>query len=150
MPRSRHWSKGSAPCRLELAPSRALAVSFALLGAAGAFSVLVSEVARVIAVPLAVGAVTYGWWLCRRELRQPVRMLVVPLGGGPATLDGRALDSFQVEWRWPLAILQGRTGDGRAWRAVLTPERLDLASRRELRLAIQARHSGGSRRSMAP
>lgn len=127
-----------------------LATAFVLLGAVGAFSVLASELMAAIAVPLALAALGYGVWLGRRELRRPAGALVVPMGEAPATLDGHALDSFQIEWRWPLAILQGRMGDGRPWRAVLTPERLDPASRRELRLAMQARHPGGRGRSMAP
>ena len=150
MRNSRHWSTSSAPCRLELGPSRLLAASLILLGALGAGSVLLSEMPRLAAVPLACLALGHGLVLARREVRGAVRSLVVPHGAAAPTLDGAELAELEVHWRGPLATLAWRDPDGRRRRLHGWPDTLRRPARRELRLALAARGPARVSASVAP
>ena len=147
---SRHWSTTSAPCRLELGPSRLLAVALAVLGVLGAVAVVISEMPLLAAVLLAALAIGYGLGLARRELRREVRRFVVPHSALPATLDGTDLASLEVHWRGPLATLAWRDRDGRRRRLHGWPDTLRRPERRELRLALAARGAVRVSPSVAP
>ena len=147
---SRHWSTTSAPCRLELGPSRLLAVALAVLGVLGAVAVVISEMPLLAAVPLAGLAIGYGLGLARRELRREVRRFVVPHSALPATLDGTDLASLEVHWRGPLATLAWRDAQGRPRRLHGWPDTLRRPARRELRLALAARGPARVSPSVAP
>ncbi|MFT3756273.1 MAG: hypothetical protein QM769_10080 [Pseudoxanthomonas sp.] len=137
-------------CRLDWQPSRWLLAALVLMSLLAAFSVLVSEMPRMLAWPLALAALGYGAWLIRREARQPVRQMVFPGNASPVLLDGQPLENVRVQWRGPLAFVQWRQADGRAGRLSFWPDTLPPARRRELRLA--AGHADVSRRrpTMAP
>lgn len=113
-------------------------------------AVLQSELPRVIAWPLCMAALGYGAWLTRREWSQPMRVLVVPTGVDPVTLDGRVLDHVLVQWRGPLAFLRWREDQMRAGHLAWWPDTLPAARRRELKLAMQAREAARPPGSMAP
>jgi toxin CptA len=83
------------------------------------FAVLVSEMPRVAAWPLALVAGAHGLRLAWREWRKPPRTLDVPLAHA------------NLYWRGPLLFL--RRGSERAswW-----PDTLDAGQRRELRIAF--------------
>ena len=148
--RSRHWSTTSAPCRLELRPSRVLATAMIGLGMLAASAVLLSEMPQMFACPVGVVALAYGAWLARRELRGQVRRLVVPHSAAPATLDGNELQSVEVHWRGPLATVTWRDVQGRRHRLHGWPDTLRRPARRELRLALAARRSAVPSSSVAP
>ena len=146
---SRNWSNVSAPCRLEVGPSRLLAVTLLVLGGLGAASIIASEVARPAAWSIAIAAVAYGVRLARMELRRSVRSLIIPMGEFSAMLDDKPITDFRVQWRGPFAFLQWRAARGlcrmQGW-----PDTLSARSRRELRLAMIARTTAPPARSMAP
>ena len=137
MPNSNRWSTGSAPCRLEWRPSRWVIRALYALGQLGALSVLVSEMPRLFAWPLAAISLGYGCWLARREARIPDCRFVWPGDGhGPVTRDGRAVDDMSLHWRGPLAFMRFRGSDGGIRHLGWWPDTLDPHARRELRLAI--------------
>lgn len=150
MPTPRNWSNASAPCRLEWRPSRLLAGSLMLLGALGAASILGSEIPVPAAWPSALAVVVYAMWLAGRELRRPVRGLMVPAGDGAAMLDDVPMTDLDVQWRGPLAFVQWRDEHGLRQRLQFWPDTLPASDRRELRLAMIARHAAPAARSMAP
>ena len=76
--------------------------------------------------------------------------LIIPLNDTAATIDGRDMNDFQVQWRGPLAFLQWRDGEGRRQRLHGWPGTLDALARRELRLAMAARMPTRPARSVAP
>ena len=147
---SRHWSTTSAPCRLELGPSRLLASALMALGVLAAGAVLLSEMPTGGSLPLAVIALGYGSWLARRELRGEVRRVVVPHSAAPATLDGIDVTALDVHWRGPLATLAWCDADGRRRRLHGWPDTLRRPARRELRLALAARGPAVAVASVAP
>ena len=147
---SRQWSTTSAPCRLELGPSRLLAVALIGLGLLAAGAVLLSEMPLPAALPLAVFALAHAAWLARRELRRGVSRIVVPHSPVPATLDGADMAALEVHWRGPLATLAWRDRDGRRRRLHGWPDTLRRPARRELRLALAARGPAGASPSVAP
>src|SRR5688572_8908667 len=136
---SRHWSTTSAPCRLELGPSRLLALALVLMGLLGAIAVVMSEAPWAIAVPVAGAALVHAAVLARRELRRPVRRLVVPHSAAPARVDDTDMEALEVHWRGPLAVLAWRDPRGRRHRLHAWPDTLRRPARRELRLALAAR-----------
>ena len=113
------------------------------------FAVLVSEMPRWAAWPLAACAAGYGAYLAWCEAMQPVRKVVVG-SDDLATIDGQAVDAMRVAWRGPLAFIAWRDADGRLQRRSLWPDTLSAAQRRELRLAVRATGDGQSPPSMAP
>jgi toxin CptA len=129
MPHSPPWSDTFATCRLEWRPSRWLVGALIALAMLAPFAVLVSEMPRVAAWPLALVAGAHGLRLAWREWRKPPRILDVPLAHA------------NLHWRGPLLFL--RRGSERAswW-----PDTLAMEGRAELRRATQLHcGSGGSR-----
>jgi toxin CptA len=112
--------------------------------------VLVSEMPRTAAWPLAVAILIYGGGLARREWRRPRRELVFPHGDAPVLVDGRPARDVALQWRGPLAFLRWRDEHGRLHRLAWWPDTLPPARRRELRLAAAAREAAPGRASMAP
>src|SRR5690606_9570158 len=122
MPNSTHSSSASAPCRpavdasgcrLGLRASPLLVAMLLLLGLAAAFAVLISEMPRMVAWPLALAALAHGAWLAWREARMAAGELVVPGAEGRARVDGKAVEDLCVRWRGPIAFVQWSDGDGR-------------------------------------
>ena len=160
MPNCRSSSPGSAPCLLELQwrPSRWLLAALLILSVLAPLSVLGSELPRALAWPLAVAAAAWGLDACRREAgRAPRRLVLAPAsgsgGGGAAgqdSLDGRPLARCELAWRGPLAFVHLVYRDGRHQRLVWWPDTLPAQRRRELRLAVAARHASRRDRPMAP
>lgn len=145
-----HSSSRSAPCRLDWRPSCWLVVALLVLGLLAAISVIVSEMPRWYAWPLAIVVQVVGACLAWREARQPAQQLVWPIGDDPVTLDGRAIDAATLQWRGPLAALCWRDADGRIRRLHWWPDTLPVAQRRELRLAAQRHAASRPDASMAP
>lgn len=139
MAKSRSWSNASAPCRLEWRPSPRLAAMYLGLGWLAGVAALTSEMPAYGSIPLAVSAAGHGIWLAQRELRRPIRQLVIPASAVAATIDGQDVSHLQVHWRGSLAFLRWRGADGRRDALWGWPDNLDAAARRELRLAMAAR-----------
>jgi len=119
------------------------------LGVFGAISVLVSEMPRTFAWPLALLAIGYSVFLARSEASKPPHQLVWP-EEGPITLDGDALADANLQWRGPLAFLCWRGAEYRIHRLSWWPDTLAAEARRELRLAAMKRSPARPARSMAP
>jgi len=143
-------SSASAPCRLERRASPLLIAALLALAAAAAFAVLVSEMPRVAAWPMALAALAHGAWVAWREARVVPGEFVVPHAGARATVDGIAVDGLAVRWRGPIAFVQWRDGDGHRRRHVFFPDTLPAARRRELRLAVPAPAPARRAASVAP
>jgi toxin CptA len=136
--------------RLEWRPSLWPLVVLAALIVLAPFAVLVSEMPRGVAWPLALAASTYGGWLFRREQRKPSRMFVFSRDDAPVLLDGEAVDEVTVHWRGPLAFVRWRDADGCVHRLAWWPDTLPPARRRELRLAAPTPMAAPDAASMAP
>ena len=158
MPNSTPSSSASGPfrpaidasgCRLGLRASPLLVAVLLSLGFAAAFAVLVSEMPRIAAWPLARAASAHGAWLAWREARAVRGELVIAGAGGRASVDGRAVEDLSVRWRGPIAFVEWRDG-GRRRRHVLFPDTLPAARRRELRLAAPAPAPARRASSVAP
>lgn len=159
MPNSTRSSNRFAPsrprakalgARIAWRPSRILVVilvSFALLAP---WAVLVSEMPRVAAWPLALAAFVWGLHDARREGRRAAREIVIAAGDAASTIDGQAVRDLAVVWRGPLAFLRWRDEDGRTRRLAFWPDTLPAGQRRELRLAASGLETARSRASMAP
>lgn len=159
MPNSTHSSSASAPCRppvdasgcrLGLRASPLLVAVLLSLGPAATFAVLVSEMPRIAAWPLALAALAHGAWLAWREARMVPGELVIPGAGGRATVEGKAVENLSVRWRGPIAFVQWRGDDGRRHGHVFFPDTLPAARRRELRLAAPAPAPARRAPSVAP
>ncbi len=98
-------------------------------------SILMSDMPRAIGWPLALGVAGIGIVNAWRHGRARRLALVMPVGHGPSTCDGRPMQAIQFQWRGPLAFLRWRDPAGRTQRLVFCPDTLPAASRRELRLA---------------
>lgn len=142
-------SNASAPCRFELGPSRWLVGALVLLAILAPLSVWLSGMPRWAAWPLAFACGCLGAWFARREAKRPIERVVVHPEAG-ASVDGRNVDGFAVDWRGPLAFLRWTDAAGRRQRRSLWPDRLDPALRRELRLASAAVDAVRGRGPMAP
>ncbi|MCD9007920.1 hypothetical protein LDO31_17100 [Luteimonas sp. XNQY3] len=136
------------PLRLAWRPSILLQGALASIGLCACIALWLSElplIATVCAMPFVIAA------SLRRiaiERRAPVRALVIDAAGA-AQLDGVVLDTPQLEWRGPLAILRWRDGR-RARRLLWWPDTLPPPARRELRLAASALVTRPTPDSMAP
>ncbi len=148
MTHSLHSSNASVSCRLDWRPSRWLIGALLLLGLLAAFSVLVSEMPRLLAWPSAVAALAGSIWRACREWRKPARAFVFPGDDRPVLLDGEAVEA-QVQWRGPLAFVRWRSRDGRSGHLAWWPDTLPAARRRELRLAAKATAGARQRQGMA-
>jgi len=120
------------------------------LTALGVFSILVSEMPRPVAWPLAVSALGYGLWLTRFEARKPAISFVWAGNEAPVTLDGEPIHEVEVQWRGSLAFVRWLGKTGRIQRVSWWPDTLSLASRRELRLAAPPALASRRRAAMAP
>jgi len=122
--------------------------ALASIGVCACIALWLSElplIATVCAMPLIVAAALHRIAI---ERRAPMRELVIDAVGA-AHLDGVVLDTPQLEWRGPLAILRWR--DGRRERRLLWwPDTLLPPARRELRLAASALVTRPTPDSMAP
>lgn len=142
-------SNASAPCRFELRPSRWLIGAMLAMTFLAPFAVLASEMPQWAAWPLAACAAACGAYLVRREVKQPVRQVVIN-SEDAATIDGQVVDALRVDWRGPLAFVVWRDAKGRPVRRSLWPDTLSAAQRRELRLAVRAGSDGQAPPSMSP
>lgn len=142
-------SNASAPCRFELRPSRWRIGVLLALAVLAPFAVLVSDMPRAAAWPLAVIALSAGVWSAWRERRQPVHRVVIDAAGA-ASVDGIPVERLRVDWRGPLAFVSWRDSDGRRFRRSLWPDTLSAAERRELRLAADRDDAGRRTGPMAP
>lgn len=143
-------SSASVPCRLERRASPLLIAALLVLAAAATFAMLVSEMPRVAAWPLALAALAHGAWLAWREAGMVPGEFVIPHTGARAMVDGKVVDDLVVRWRGPIAFVQWRDGDGHRRRHVFFPDTLPAARRRELRLAVPAPAPARRAASVAP
>ncbi|WAT13549.1 hypothetical protein [Xanthomonas fragariae] len=134
-----------APCRLDWQPSRWLFCALSVLVALALWAVWRSGVPLWLAGLLSAYALIAGARSLRQLLRSPVRQLVVPWADAPACVDGAQVQSLQVTWRGPIAVVAWTRLDGRRERLHFWPDTLPAVQRRELRLAAQA-HAILSRR----
>ncbi len=144
-------SVSSAACRLEWRPSRWSMAACGVLSGLAVASLWISELPGWLA--LAGSGLAAGWGVRRiwRERDAKPFELVIPWDPDrPVVVAGRPADTFDVEWRGPLAMLRwswpGRRRDGRLW----WPDLLPPPARRELRLAAAARAVPPARPQMAP
>ncbi|WP_249470668.1 hypothetical protein [Luteimonas galliterrae] len=121
-----------------------------MLALLGALSLVVSEMPRAWAWPLAAAALAYGGAKARHEARKPAQAWFWPGDGRPATADGVAARDVAVAWRGPLAFVRWRDAAGRWRRQSWWPDTLPAARRRELRLAAASVRASRSAASMAP
>ena len=98
-------------------------------------SLLMSDLPRIFAWPLALAAAAFGVFDARRHNRLRPCALVIPIGHGQPTCDGQPMKSFKIAWRGPLAFLRWRDPEGRLRSLSFWPDTLASAARRELRLA---------------
>jgi toxin CptA len=150
MPHSPRSSSASAPFRLEWRPSRWLSSALLVLTLAAPLAVLVSEMPRAAAWPLAVAAAVHGLCLLWREHRRARPVLAFRGEDAVVEVDGAAVTATEVCWRGPLAFVSWRDGHGRRHRLSWWPDTLPAASRRELRLAAPLPSQAGRAASVAP
>ncbi len=136
--------------RFQWRPSRWMVCALLALMLLAPLAVLQSGLPRILAWPVCAGALGYAAELTRRECSQARRLVVVPTGAGPVTVDGRAIEDVQVQWRGPLAFLRWNDENARAGYLAWWPDTLPAARRRELKLAMQAREAARPAGSMAP
>ncbi len=136
--------------RFQWRPSRWMMFALLLLAVLAPLAIIDSALPRAVAWPAAVAALAHGAWLARREWSQSGRLLVVPTGLDPVTLDGKALDEVQVHWRGPLAFVRWRRDRNRSGHLAWWPDILPAGQRRELKLAMQAREAARPPGTMAP
>jgi len=99
------------------------------------FSLLMSDLPRAWAWPLALVVAARGVFEAVRHRAQQPCVLVIHIGHGQPTCDGQPMRSLKIEWRGPLAFLRWLDQQGRTQRLVFWPDTLPSATRRELRLA---------------
>lgn len=150
MSKSHRYSIALPSCRLEWRPSSWVTGCLLALTVLGVFSILVSEMPRSVAWPLAASALGYGIRLTRRESRKPKLSFVWPGNDGPVTLDGKPIRDVELQWRASLAFVRWRDQTGRIRYVSWWPDRLSAASRRELRLAAPVVIASRQRGAMAP
>lgn len=150
MPNSARSSSGSLRCHIEWHPSRWLCAALVALSLLAAFAVIVSEMPRPVAWPLALAAVAYGLVQAARYGVQARRELVFTGPDGPVMIDGRQVAGASVSWRGPLAFLRWTDAAGRTQRVAWWPDTLRAAGRRELRLAAPVRRAAPAGASVAP
>ena len=135
MSKSRRLSIRSVPCRLEWRPSRWLCAVLWSLSLLAPFSLLMTDLPRAWAWPLALLLGAFGVFDARRQGRLQPCALVIPIGRGQPTCNGQPMLALRIQWRGPLAFMRWRDLDGRIRRLAFWPDTLPSASRRELRLA---------------
>ncbi|MET1161544.1 MAG: hypothetical protein ABWY48_03310 [Pseudoxanthomonas sp.] len=140
----------SVSCRLEWRPSRWIIGALLALAVLAMFSILVSDLPRMAAWPLAASALALGVRWARRESRLPIHALVFPGDESPVMLDGLPIQQAQLQWRGPLAFLRWQDRQGRTRRLSWWPDTLSAVNRRELRLAAGSLDASRRRSAMAP
>ena len=120
------------------------------LGLLSSFATMASALSLLVSIPLATLALAHGACLSWRELVHPAHGLVIPLNATAATIDGEEMNDLALQWRGSLAFLKWRDRQGRRRRLFGWPDNLDVAARRELRLAMAARKPARPARSVAP
>ena len=148
-----HWhhsSSGSVSCRLEWRPSRWLIGALLSLGLLAAFSVLVSEMPRWVAWPLALAALAWGGWQGWKQAQLLPQTFVFPGNELAAMREGQPIHEVQLQWRGPLAFLCWRDRAGQRQRLVWWPDTLPATRRRELRLAVGVGNAAPRRPGVAP
>ncbi|WP_144898196.1 hypothetical protein [Luteimonas cucumeris] len=150
MSRSPRSSNASVSCRLEWRPSRWLVGAILLLGVLAMLSVLVSEMPRAWAWPLALLALGHATRSARNEARKPTQAWCWPGNDRPPTVDGDIANDLVITWRGPWAFVRWRDTRGRIRRQSWWPDTLPPARRRELRLAAAAAQTSPYGPSMAP
>jgi len=125
-------------------------VGLLALTALGVFSILVSEMPRPVAWPLAASALGYGLLLTRLESRKPNLSFVWPGNESPVTLDGEPIGEVELQWRGALAFVRWRDKTGRTHHASWWLDTLPVTARRELRLAAPVAITSRQRGAMAP
>lgn len=105
------------------------------------FSLFASDLPSAWAWPLALLAGSRGMIEIRRYAMQSSCTLLIPTGTGEARCDDVRMDALQMSWRGPLAFLCWRDPQGARRRLVFLPDVLPVATRRELKLAIQRREA---------
>jgi toxin CptA len=149
MSNSHKWSNASAPCRIELRGSPAVAAACVVIGVLAAYSLSLSELPAWLAWPGSVACIVRGAQLAMRELSRPALHLILS-ENALANVDGAPVQALRIRWRGPLAFLRWQDAEGRAHRRVLTPDVLTSTSRRELRLAADARPATPRDAAVAP
>ena len=149
MSKSRRLSIISAPCRLEWRPSRHVGAMVWSMSLLAPFSLLMSDLPRTWAWPLALLVAAFGIFDARRYGRQQRCTLVIPIGQGQRTCDCLPMLALKIEWRGPLAFLRWRDPNGSTQRLVFWPDTLPSTSRRELRLAAMRMEPASQPTSMA-
>ncbi len=149
MSKSRRLSIRSAPCRIEWHPSRWVGAMLWSLAWLAPLSLLMSDLPRAWAWPLAWGAASLGVFEAVRHRTGPPCALVIPVGHGQPTCAGQPMQSLKISWRGPLAFLRWRDPCGRIRRLSFWPDTLPTVSRRELRLAAMRIESARVSASMA-
>ncbi|MEO6228107.1 MAG: hypothetical protein ABIO61_09695 [Thermomonas sp.] len=149
MSKSRRSSIRSAPCRIEWRPSRWSSAILWALALGAPFSLLMSDMPRAFAWPLALAVATFGIVDAMRYGRASRIALVIPVGHGQASCDGQPVQDLEVAWRGPLAFLRWRDADGHVQRVGFWPDTLPPVPRRELRLAALRLQSARKAPSMA-
>lgn len=130
-------------------PSGACALALSILGVLAPLSVLASGLPAPVAWPLALLACLHGVCIVRGYLGVRSRHLLIPSSGETRCEDLTMID-LRVRWRGPLAFVAWRSpSDRHQQRLVFWPDRLDVAMRRELRLAMRAREAALGRASVA-
>lgn len=126
-----------------------------LAGAMLMLAVLVPWAALSSDLPVWIGgllaalAVCFALGLALRELRRGAHHIVIDASGA-ATVDGRAVEAFRIDWRGTLGFVSWRDTGGRTHRRSLWPDTLSPALRRELRLAVPASGAVRGSDSMSP
>ena len=149
MSKSRRLSNASAPFRFDCTPSRWMTAALIALALLAPLSLLASDLAPIVAWPLATLAAARGLRDARRHVLCKPRALLIPPGTGEARCDGLPMVALRVRWRGPLAFLRWRDADGRIRRLVCWPDVLPAAARRELKLVMQRREAAQGGASMA-
>ncbi len=149
MSKSRRSSIRSAPCRIDWQPSRWVGAMLWSLALLAPFSLLMSDLARAWAWPLALVVAAGGVLEAVRHRAQRPCALVIPTGHGQPTCDGQPMLSLKIAWRGRLAFLRWCDPDGRVRRLSFWPDTLPFASRRELRLAAMRMEPARLAASMA-
>ena len=148
-----HFSNLSGPspsCRLEWRPSRCLATALLSLAVLASFSMLVTDMPRWLAWPLALVVLVRGTWQGWRHLHLPPQQFLFPGNDLAPMRAGQPIGDVSLQWRGPLAFLCWRERGGQLKRLAWWPDNLPAASRRELRLAVGSGNAAPRRPGMAP
>lgn len=140
----------SVSCRLEWRPSRWLLAAICIAGILASFSVLLSNMPRLLAWPLAACVLLHAARLALRESRLPACSLVFPGSELPVLVDGVPVEQVDVQWRGPLAFVSWQDRTGKRRRLSWWPDTLVLGRRRELRLAAGSLQASRHALAMAP